>query len=152
MNKHEDLKIEALDWIVESLKNGYCGVYGRLAAGIVEDLIIFRKEAEEALEAYGIYDALETIQKNQEEKYGQIYTDLGDPKDIYRELFSIVMDEVMEGIESLPSYEADSDADDETNEQLLKEIKAFYLAEIEAGNIDSESEPYIQKIVSEATV
>ena len=42
--------------------------------------------------------------------------------------------------------------DDETNEQLLKEIKAFYLAEIEAGNIDSESEPYIQKIVSETTV
>lgn len=152
MNKHEDMKLDALDGIVEELKSGYCGVYGSLATDIIENLIIYREEAEEALEAYGIYDALEKIQKNQQERYGRIYTDLGDPEDIYRALCSIVMDEVMESIEGLPSYEDDSDADDETNEQLLKEIKTFYLSEIEAGNIDSESEPYIQKIVSEATV
>ena len=152
MNKHEDMKLDALDWIVEELKSGYCGVYGSLANVIVKDLIIYRQEAEEALKAYGIYAALEKIQKKQQELYDRIYTDLGDPEDIYLSLCSIVIDEVMESIEGLPSYEADSDADDETNEQLLKEIKAFYMAEIEAGNVDSESEPYIQKIVSETTV
>ena len=152
MNKHEDMKLDALDWIVESLKSGYCSVYGSLALDIIENLIIYREEAEEALEAYGIYDALGKIQKNQQEQYGRIYTDLGDPEYIYLALCNVVIDEVMESIENLPSYDDDSDADDETNEQLLKEIKAFYLAEIEAGNIDSESEPYIKKIVLETTV
>ena len=85
-----------------------------------------RKEAEAALEQYGVFDAIGKIQQYERDAFGEVYTDLGNPPAVANMLYLVL------GIDTLyndyPELEEayytvlDSEVNDENNKILLDAI------------------------------
>jgi hypothetical protein len=125
--KEKTMREEARAAIIEALKNGYIGYYADLHDHVFNSdyYIIWTNEAEEALEEYGIWDAIGKVKTYEEDRFGKIYTDLSDPVKVINMLHYIIGEEVLwemlEHSETL-NENWDHPADKETNAKILEEL------------------------------
>ena len=127
--KEQQMREEAREIIIETLKGGYNGYYcDILHEKIYTDCyIIGRHEAEKALQKYGVFEAIKRVQDYEKENFGRINTDLSNPEEIINRLFCIIAEEVL--YEMVESIEVLDDnfynlATNEINEEILKAIEA----------------------------
>jgi GDP-D-mannose dehydratase len=129
MNKKDlEMREQAREAIIEALKDGYDGYYSDLHNELfnTDYYIIGTCEAREALEEYGVFDAIEKVQEYEKDNFGGVYTDLSDPEELVNMLYYIISEEVlyemMEGIE-LWNDNWNNIATDETNAEILKQLE-----------------------------
>ena len=79
--KHEEMKQEAIDAIIEVLEDGYSGYYCDLHNEVfnTDYYIIGTAEAKEALKEYDVFEAIELVQEYEKEQFGEVYTELSNP-------------------------------------------------------------------------
>lgn len=128
MDKRQEMKESAKAAIIEELENGYTGYYCDLHDVVFNTsyYIIGTYRAKQALEEYGVWDAIEKVQTYEEETFGEVYTDLSNPEQVANTLYYIIGEEVlyelMEGINAF--YDNwNNKATEETNTKILKAIK-----------------------------
>jgi hypothetical protein len=125
--KEKTIREEARAAIIEALENDYIGYYADLHHEVfnTDYYIIRTNEAEEALEEYGVWKAIEKIKTYEEDNFGEIYTDLSDPVKVINMLYYIIGEEVLwemlEHSETL-NENWDHPADKETNARILEEL------------------------------
>ena len=125
MNKKDlEMRKEAREAIIETLKDGYTGYYSDLHHEVfnTDYYIIGTYEAKKALEEYGVWDAIEKVQEYEKDNFGEVYTDLSNPEKVVNMLFYIIGEEVL--YEMMNGIEAWEDnwnniATDETNAEIL---------------------------------
>lgn len=129
MNKKEQaMREEAKKAIIETLRNGYTGYYCDLHDEVfnTDYYIIGTEQAKEALNEYGVWDAIKKVKEYEEDAFGEIYTDLSDPEKLINMLYYIIGEEVLcELVEKSRTLDNNWNnlADEETNNRILKEIE-----------------------------
>ena len=125
--KEESMREEARERIISCLKNGYSGYYCDLHHEVFNTsyYIVEVYEAKKALEEYDVWEAIDKVQTYEKDIFGEVFTDLSDPKKVINLLFYIIGEEViwkmLERSKTL-SDNWDSLADEETNAKILKEL------------------------------
>lgn len=124
--KEEKMREEARERIIEYLETGYAGYYCDLHHEICfTGYTVGTREAEKALEEYGIWNAIRKVQTYEKDNFGKIYTDLSDPEKLVNMLFYIISEqilwEMLEESETL-NQNWNNLADEETNAQILEEL------------------------------
>ena len=125
--KEKEMRQEARAAIIECLKNNYTGYYSDLHHEVfnTDYYIIGIYQAKEALEEFGVWDAIEKVQTYEKENFGKVYTDLSNPEELVNVLYYIIGEEVlyemMDGIEAW-SENWNNQADEETNSKILEEL------------------------------
>jgi len=128
MNKRQEMREEARAAIIEELENGYTGYYCDLHDVLfnTDYYIIGTYRAQQALEEYGIWDAIEKVQTYEKENFGTVYTDLSNPEQLLSMLYYIIGEEVlyemMDGIDAFHDN-WNNKATEETNAKILQAIK-----------------------------
>ena len=129
MNKKEqEMRKEAREAIIEALKDSYSGYYSDLHHEVfnTDYYIIGTYKAKEALNEYGVFEAIEKVQAYEKDNFGEIYTDLSDPEKFINTLYYIIGEEVlfkmMDGIKAW-NDNWDNIADEETNAAILEAIE-----------------------------
>jgi hypothetical protein len=129
MTKKElEMRTQARTDIIEALEDGYSGYYCDLHNEVfnTDYYIIGTYQAKEALEEYGVFDAIEKVQTYEKDNFGEVYTDLSNPEKLVNMLYYIIGDEVlsemMDGIEAW-NDNWNNQATDETNAEILKSIE-----------------------------
>ena len=127
MNTYEDMKETAKEAIETCLKEGYSGYYCDLHNEVfnTDYYIVGRQEAKDALEDYGVFDAIELVQKYEDDNFGERYTDLSDPEKLINMVYYIIGDEVMAEV-----CEKSKTIDDKWNEEADDDTNTIILAEI----------------------
>ena len=127
MNKEQEMREDARAAIIEALEDGYTGYYCDLHHEIfnMDYYIIGTYEAKEALEEYGVWDAIEKVKEYEVDNFGEIYTDLADPEKLINMLYYIIGEEVL--FEMMDGIEAWEDnwnniATEETNAAILEAL------------------------------
>ena len=128
MTKDQEMREEARDAIVEALENGYSGYYCDLHNEVFNTnyYIIGTYQAKEALEEYGIFDAIEKVQTYEKDNFGEVYTDLSNPEKLINMLYYIIGEEVLfEMMDGITAWDDNwnNQADEETNAEILKMVK-----------------------------
>ena len=129
--KHEEMKQEAREAIIECLKDGYGGYYAELHNEVfnTDYYIIGTHKAKEALTEYGVFEAIEKVQEYEKFNFGEVYADLSDPEKLINMLYYIIGEEVesemMNGAEEW---------NDNWNNIATEEINNAILAQIETKN------------------
>lgn len=128
--KHEEMKQEAIEDIMERLEN-YNGYYCDLHNEVfnTDYYIIGTYQAEKEIEAYGVFEAIRLVQRYEMEQFGEVYTDLSEPKKLINMVYYIIGDEVIgEMAEAIPEFDDNWNnvADDETNEAVIERMKELY--------------------------
>lgn len=128
--KHEEMKQEAIEAIVECLEDGYSGYYCDLHNEVfnTDYYIIGTYEAKEALREYDVFDAIELVQTYEKEQFGEIYTDLSDPEKLINMVYYIIGDEVIGEMYEITEFEENWNnlASDDDNKAILKAMKEMY--------------------------
>ena len=129
MNKKElEMRTQAKEAIIETLKEGYSGYYCDLHHEVfnTDYYIIGTYEAKKALEEYDVWEAIEKVQTYERDNFGEVYTDLSNPEKLINMLYYIIGEEVlfemMEGIEEWDNN-WNNKATEETNAAILKAIR-----------------------------
>lgn len=127
--KHEQMKAEAVEAIIECLEGGYDGYYCDLHNEVfnTDYYIIGTYEAKEALREYDVFDAIELVQKYEKEQFGEIYTDLSDPEKLINMVYYIIGDEIIGDMYEIKEFDDNwnESADDETNAAIVKVMKEW---------------------------
>ena len=129
--KHNEMRQEAINDIIEALKNGYDGYYCDLHNEVfnTDYYIIGTYEAKEALKEYDVFDAIELVQDYEKDNFGEVYTDLSDPEKLINMLYYIIGDdviaEVFNAIEDFTDIWND-EADEETNNIIIEKMEEMY--------------------------
>ena len=98
MNKKEqEMREEARAAIIEALRDGYTGHYCDLHNEVfnTDYYIIGTYQAKQALEEYGVFDAIAKVQEYEMNNFGEVYTDLSDPEKLVNMLWYIIGEEVL---------------------------------------------------------
>ena len=128
MNLEEKImREEAKNAIIEALEDGYAGYYCDLHQEVfnTDYYIIGTYEAIEALKEYGVFEALEKVQRYEEDNFGKVYTDLSDPEKLVNMLYYIIGEEVLfEMVSCSETWRENwnNQADRETNAKILEEL------------------------------
>jgi len=129
-NKEKAMREEARAAIIEALEDGYTGYYCDLHHEVfnTDYYIIGTYEAKEALEEYGVWDAIEKVQTYEKDNFGEVYTygtALSDPEKLINMLYYIIGEEVlfemMDGVEAW-NENWNNKANEETNAAILEAI------------------------------
>ena len=125
--KDQEMREEAREAIIETLKDGYTGYYCDLHNEVFNSdyYLIGTYRAKEALEEYGVFDAIEKVQTYEKDNFGEVYTDLSDPEKLINMLYYIIGEEVLyEMMEDIKEWDENWNniADEETNAAILKAI------------------------------
>ena len=96
-SKHEEMKREAIEAIIEALEDGYSSYYCDLHDEVfnTDYYIIGTYEAKEALREYDVFDAIDLVQTYEKDNFGEIYTDLSNPENLINMVYYIIGDEVI---------------------------------------------------------
>lgn len=128
--KHESMKREAIDAIIEALEDGYSGYYCDLHNEVfnTDYYIVGTYEAKEALREYDVFDAIELVQTYEKDNFGEIYTDLSDPEKLINMVYYIIGDEVIGEMNAIEAFEDNWNnvADDETNATILEAMNEMF--------------------------
>ena len=128
--KEREMREEARAAIIEALKNGFDGYYSDLHHEVfnTDYYIVGTWEAKKALAEYDVFEAIDKVQTYEKDNFGEIYTDLSNPEKLINVLYYIIGEEVlfemMNESETL-SENWDYQADEETNNEILKELKEW---------------------------
>lgn len=130
--KHNEMRIEAIEKLIETIENGFNGYYCDLhnEAFNTDYYIIGREEAKRALKAYDVFEAIEVVQEYERVNFGEVYTNIADPEKLVNMLFYIIGDEIIG--ELYTACEEFSEnwnemASEETNEKLLECLKDYVI-------------------------
>ncbi len=128
-NKHNEMKQEAIEAIIEAL-DGYCGYYCDLHNEVfnTDYYIIGNYEAKEALREYDVFEAIELVQNYEKNNFGEVYTDLSNPEKLINMVYYIIGDEVICEMYEIEEFEENWNnmADDEINEIIVEAMKKKY--------------------------
>lgn len=115
-------KKEALERIIETLGGGYDDYYQDLHNEVfnTDYYIIYRDEAKQALNQYGVFEAIEEVQEFEESMFGYVESDLR-PERIANILWYIIGDEVISEIQPLQNL-LDEYATEENNQLIINWI------------------------------
>src|SRR5690554_5123970 len=127
-SKEEAMREEAKAAIMEALENNYTGYYCDLHNEVFNSdyYIIGTEQAKEVLREYDVFKAIEKVKSYEEDNYGEIYTDLGDPEKLINMLYYIIGEEVLyEMMEGVYEFHDNwnNQADEKTNAKILEAIK-----------------------------
>ena len=128
MNKKEqEMRKEAREAIIETLKDGYSDYYCDLHNEVfnTDYYIIGTYRAKKALKEYDVFEAIEKVQTYENVFFGDVYTDLSDPEKLINVLYYIIGEEVLyEMMDGVKAWEDNwnNKATDETNAEILKAI------------------------------
>lgn len=128
--KHEEMKQEAIEAIIEALEDGYDGYYCDLHNEVFNTdwYVIGNHLARKALEEYGVFDAIGLVQDYEESQFGEIYTDLSDPERLINMVYYIIGDEIIGDMYEIKKFDDNWNnvADEETNAIIIKAMKEKY--------------------------
>lgn len=128
--KHEAMKQEAIEAIIETLENGYNGYYCDLHNEVfnTDYYIIGTYQAKEALKEYDVFEAIELVQTYEKEQFGEVYTDLSNAEKLINMVYYIIGDEVIGEMYAIETFEENwnEKADDETNAIIIEEMKRLF--------------------------
>lgn len=128
--KHEQMKQEAIEAIIEALEDGYSGYYCDLHNEVfnTDYYIIGTYKAKEALREYDVFDAIELVQEYEKDNFGEVYTDLSNPEKLINMVYYIVGDEIICDMTDIEAFEDNWNnvADDETNAIIIEAMKKKY--------------------------
>lgn len=116
--KHEEMKVEAIEAIIEALEEGYSGYYCDLHNEVfnTDYYIIGTYEAKEALKKYDVFEAIDLVQTYEKDNFGEVYTELSNPEKLINMVYYIVGDEVICDMNNIRVFE------DNWNEKATEEL------------------------------
>ncbi len=121
--KHEAIKEEAIEAIIEALENGFNGYYCDLHNEVfnTDYYIIGTHEAKEALREYDVFEAIELVQNYEKEQFGEVYTELSNPEKLINMVYYIIGDEVIGEMYDIEAFNDgwNEQADEETNAIII---------------------------------
>ena len=124
--KHEEMKKEAIADIIEKLKN-YDGYYCDLHNEVfnTDYYIIGTYKAKQALNEYDVFEAIEFVQKYEENNFGEVYTDISNPEKLINMVYYIVGEEVIAEMNDIEEFSDNWNdyADEETNAIIIEALK-----------------------------
>lgn len=128
--KHNEMKKEAIEAIIEALEDGYSGYYCDLHNEVfnTDYYIIGTHAAKEALREYDVFDAIELVQTYEKDNFGEVYTDLSNPEKLINMVYYIIGDEVIGEMYEIEAFNDNWNdrADEETNAIILEAMKEMY--------------------------
>lgn len=128
--KHNKMKQEAIEAIIEALEDGYSGYYCDLHNEVfnTDYYIIGTYEAKEALREYDVFDAIEKVQEYEKWNFGEILTDLSDHEKLVNMLYYIIGEEVISDMNDIQEFEDNWNnlSDDDTNAIIVKALKEMF--------------------------
>lgn len=128
--KHNEMRAEALEKIIETLENGFDGYYCDLHNEVfnTDYYIIGTYEAEKALEEYGVFDAIRLVKEYEIDNFGELFTDIADPEKLVNMLYYIIGDEVIAEMNYIAVFydNWNAMADDKTNAEIIEGIKHIF--------------------------
>lgn len=128
--KHEEMKREAIEAIIEALEDGYSDYYCDLHNEVfnTDYYIIGTYEAEEALRKYNVFDAIDLVQTYEKDNFGEIYTDLSNPEKLINMVYYIIGDEIIRDMYDIEEFEENWNnvADEEANAIIVDEMKKMF--------------------------
>ena len=128
--KHEAMKQEAIEAIIEALENGFNGYYCDLHNEVfnTDYYIIGTYQAKEALREYDVFDAIELVQTYEKEQFGKIHTDLSNPEKLINMVYYIIGDKIIGDMYEIEAFNDgwNEQADEETNAVIIKAMKEKY--------------------------
>ena len=122
-----DMKVDAVNAIIDCLENGYDGYYCDLHNEVFNKdyYVIGTAEAKNIL-GDDVFDAIGRIYTYEKDNFGEIYTDLSNPIKIVNMLFYIIGTEIMYNngeFSKILDEHWNEYADEETNMELIKALK-----------------------------
>ena len=128
--KHEEMKQEAIEAIIEALEDGYDGYYCDLHNEVFNTdwYVIGNHLAREALNEYGVFDAIGLVQEYEESNFGESYTDYSDPEKLINMVYYIIGDEIIGDMYEIKEFDDNWNdcADEETNAIIIEAMKKMY--------------------------
>ncbi|MGN1342048.1 MAG: hypothetical protein ACI4VL_02310 [Bacilli bacterium] len=128
-NKHDEMRMEAIADIIETLENGYTGYYCDLHNEVfnTDYYIIGTYKAKQALNEYDVFEAIEKVQEYEKSNFGEIYTDISDAEKLVNMLYYIIGDEVIGEMGDIEAFNDNWNnvADEETNNIIIDELKSW---------------------------
>lgn len=123
MEKQYFTKAEALHDIKETLQNGYDGHTTDLHNEIFNTIyyVITNHEAKQALKQYDVFEAIEKVQKYEQDNFGKTYTDLLDPEKLANMLYYIIGEETIQELSTIEEN-WDNEVDEKIAKDIIKEI------------------------------
>lgn len=120
--------IEEIKEDIAEVLRGYSGYYCDLHNEVFNTNYYIEGTAiaKEALEQYGVFNAIEEIQAYERDNFGEVYTDLGDPKKVANMLYYILGENFMFGGDEFGEIlndHWDEVASEEVNEQLIEALE-----------------------------
>ena len=128
--KHEEMRKEAINDIIECLEGGYDGYYCDLHNEVfnTDYYIIGTYQAKEALREYDVFEAIDVVRTYEKEQFGEIYTELSNPEKLINMLYYIIGDEVIGEMYEIEEFEDkwNDKADEETNKAIIEKMKELF--------------------------
>lgn len=128
--KHESMREEAIEAIIEALEDGYSGYYCDLHNEVfnTDYYIIGTYEAKEALKEYDVFEAIELVQEFEEFNFGEVNTDLSNPEKLINMVYYIVGDEIICEMNDIEEFSDNWNnlSDDETNAAIVEKMKKMF--------------------------
>ena len=128
--KHESMKEEAIEAIIEALEDGYSGYYCDLHNEVFNTdwYVIGRHYAKEALREYDVFEAIELVMEYEKNNFGEVTTELHEPEKLINMVYYIIGDEVICEMNDIEEFEENWNnvADEETNAAIVEKIKEMF--------------------------
>lgn len=125
--KHEEMKKEAIEAIIEKLECGYEDYYCDLHNEVfnTDYYIIGTYEAKQALNEYDVFEAIELVKEYEENNFGEVYTDVSNPEKLINMVYYIVGEEVIAEMNDIEEFSDNWNnyADEETNAIIIEALK-----------------------------
>ena len=130
MSKHNEMRTEAIENIIDTLENGFSGYYRNLHNEVFNTgyYVIYTVDARDALTAFDVFDALDIVTSYEKDNFGEISTDLSDPIKLANMLFYVIGDSVVSDMcHRIPAFNDNwnEEADDETNAAIVEVLKTW---------------------------
>ena len=129
-SKHETMKEEAIEAIIEALEDGYSGYYCDLHNEVFNTdwYVIGRHYAKEALNEYDVFEAIELVMEYEKNNFGEVTTELHEPEKLINMVYYIIGDEVICEMNDIEEFEENWNnvADDETNAAIVEKMKKMF--------------------------
>ena len=122
-----DMKVDAVNAIIDCLENGYDGHYCDLHNEVfnIDYYVTGTAEAKNIL-GDDVFDAIGRVYTYEKDNFGEIYTDLSDPIKIVNVLYYIIGEEIMYSsgeFSKILGEHWNEYANEETNMELIKVLK-----------------------------
>lgn len=128
--KHNEMKEQAIEDIIEALANDFDGYYSELHHCVFNSdyYIIGTYKAKEALKEYDVFEAIDLVQEYEKNAFGEIYTDLSNPEKLINMVYYVIGEEVIDEMYDIEAFNDNWNerGDEETNKIIIKAMKEKY--------------------------